>query len=139
MRTVHHRRFVILGLFEYFDHSGTIIRDANDSQIVTRCKAISLAKRVPRSSGRVTGHSTRTTSDFSHPPCGKVPAGPSLGSNSNQLGIGELIASRPLAKWPGRRLIKGVAPAVALSVTARSPWTPAALFASALWARRCIM
>jgi hypothetical protein len=59
MGTVHHRRFLIPELFEYFDHSG------------------------------------------------KVPAGPSLGSNSNQLGIGELIATRPLAKWQGRRLIKG--------------------------------
>jgi hypothetical protein len=24
MRTVHHRRFLILGLFEYFDHSGSL-------------------------------------------------------------------------------------------------------------------
>src|SRR5215472_19162299 len=28
MRTVHHRRFLILGLFEYFDHSGLIRRAA---------------------------------------------------------------------------------------------------------------
>jgi hypothetical protein len=36
MRTVRHRRFLILGLFEYFDHTGTIFRANVDYRLISR-------------------------------------------------------------------------------------------------------